>query len=74
MIKYEFTVFFCDINFHAIIVEKQLNKTQYFDTLSDLQFSPYVPIQLIPVGVERSNGTPTGTSRLGYKVMCDWTT
>ena len=26
--------------------------------------SPYIQIQLIPVGVERSNGTPTGTSRL----------
>ena len=36
----------------------------YFDTLSDLQFSPYVLIQLITVGVERSNGTPTGTSRV----------
>ena len=43
---------------------KATNKTQYFDTLSDLQFSPYVPIQLIPVGVERSNGTPTLTSHL----------
>ena len=43
---------------------KATNKTRYFDILSDLQFSPYVPIQLIPVGVERSNGTPTGTSRL----------
>ena len=30
--------------------------------MTDFQFSPYVPIQLIPV--ERSNGTPTGTSRL----------
>ena len=48
---------------HAIIVENT-NKARYFDTLFDLQFSPYVPIQLIPVGVERSNGTPTGTSRL----------
>ena len=52
--------------FHAITVEA-INKTRYFDTLSDLQFSPYVPIQLIPVGVERSNGTPTGISRL----VCD---
>ena len=49
--------------FHVIIVEKHLIK-HYFDTLSDLQFSLYVPIQLIPVGVERSNGTPTGTSCL----------
>ena len=45
--------------FHVIIVEKQLMK-HYFDTLSDLKFSLYVPIQLIPVAVERSNGTPTG--------------
>ena len=31
--------------FHVIIVEKQSSiKTQYFDTLSDFQFSPYVPI------------------------------
>ena len=64
--NYEFTVFFRDINFHTIKFKsrKATNKTQYFDTLSDLQFSPYVPIQLIPVGVERSNGTPMGTSRL----------
>ena len=53
---------------------KATNKTRYFDTLSDLQFSPYVPIQLIPVGVERSNGTPAGTSRLPcllpYNIFC----
>ena len=61
--NYEFTEFSVAPFFHAIIVEKQLI-TRYFDTLSYLQFSPYVQIQLIPVGVERSNGTPTGTSRL----------
>ena len=61
IINYEFTVFFRDINFHAIIVEKQQIKHDIFDTLSDLQFSPYVQIPLIPVDVERSNGTPTGT-------------
>ena len=43
---------------------KATNKTQYFDTLLVLKFSPYVPIQVIPVGVERSNGAPTGTYRL----------
>ena len=48
---------------------KATNKTRCFDTLSDLQFSPYFPIQLIPVGVEMSNGTPTGTSRL-YLTWC----
>ena len=64
MINYEFIVFFRDINFHTIIVEKQLIKHDILTHSSDLQFSPYVPIQVIPVGVERSNGTPTGTSRL----------
>ena len=54
---------------HGIKVEKQLRK-QYFDTLSDLLFSPYVPIQVIPVGVERSNGTPTGKSRLSMSMKC----
>ena len=40
-------------------VEKQLTKkTRYFVTLSDFQFSTYVPIQLIPVDVERTNEHP----------------
>ena len=55
--------FFVTSIFHVIIVEKQLIKHDIL-TLSDLQFSPYVPIQLILVGVEKSNGTPTETSRL----------
>ena len=51
--------------FHVMIVEKQLITHDILHTVSDLQFSPYVPIQLISVGVERSNKTSTGTSRLG---------
>ena len=54
MFDYEFTVHFRDINF--FIATKN---TRYFDKLSDLLFSPYVPTQLIPVGVEWSNGTPS---------------
>ena len=42
--------------FHVIIVEKH-DKKRYFETLSDLQFLPYFPIQLIRVGVERSNAS-----------------
>ena len=38
--------------------------------LNYLQISPYVTIQLIPVGVERSNGTLTGTSRLVLYNQC----
>ena len=49
--------------FHVILVEKQLIKHNIFFTLSDFQFSTYVPIEVIPVSVARSNGTPMGTSR-----------
>ena len=51
--------------FHVIIVEKQLIKHDISTHCLTCNFRHnYVPIQLIPVGVERSNGTPTGTSRL----------
>ena len=35
-----------------------------FSFVRDFMKSPYIQIQLISVGVERSDGTPTGTSRL----------
>ena len=51
---------------HVIIVEKQLLK---HDILTHcLTFNFRHMSQYIPVGVERSNGTPTGTSRL-TKIM-----
>ena len=63
-----------NFGFDWILYTKNIDyKTRYFDTLSDLQFSPYVPIQLIPVVVERSKGTPTGTSRLRASILQDWT-
>ena len=40
---------------------------------TDFEFEisgPLVPIQLMPVNVERSNGTPTGTSRLREIERC----
>ena len=54
---------FRDISCSSHISCKATNKTRYFVVLPDFQFSTLVPIQVIPVGVERSNETPTGTSR-----------
>ena len=49
--------------FHAIIVEKQLIKHDILTHCLTCNFR-YAPIQLIPVGVEKSNGTLMGTSCL----------
>ena len=56
-------MFFRDINFHAIIVEKQLIKHDILTHCLTCNFH-----HMSPVGVERSNGTPTGTSRLPQRM------
>ena len=49
--------------FHVILVQKQLIKHDILSNCLNFIVRLNVPIQAIPVGVERSYGTPTGTFR-----------
>ena len=55
--------------FHAILVEKQLIKHDILSHCLTFNFRHMSQlIHVIPVGVERSNGTPTGTSHQGFMI------
>ena len=58
-----FLSFSVTLVFYVILVEKQQIEHAILSHCLTFIFSTYVPIQVISVGVERSYGTPTGTSR-----------